>query len=366
MRAALTLAFALAALAPSARADDGACDGARCSGQGECFEENGAAHCLCDAGFAELGLTCVPSDTEDAVLRARHAPGAAERVVAAARAQVGRKRWQVGVGLEGFPGPLTDYLAPREWWCGDFVSWIYAGAGVPLSGGSAGGWLITDNRAIAAWHAQRDLFVDRSHPEWSTFTPRPGDFVRFRTDRYGHAAIVEDVVGDTLHLIEGNVSNAVARGTYYHWRRNRRIDGIGRMALDNAPPSVDAGRDVEVRLGEPLDLVGGVDDDGPREAIEARWTGPEGVWFDEPDAASTRARFAAAGTYALTLRVEDGEHAAVDRIVVRVIDPPPPAPPVAPPAPARAGCAATPASAPRAWPLGVLGLRLLARSRRRG
>ncbi len=340
MRALFVLALASTAIV--ARAQD-PCAGVECSGRGECFEENGRAHCLCDAGYAELSLGCVPSAGEDVALRARRAPGAAARVVALAAHEVDRKRWRVGEDATDALGPLTDYLEPYEWWCGDFVSWIYARAGVPLTGGSAGGWLVTDNRAIAAWHAQRGLFVDRAHPDWATFTPRPGDFVRFRTDRYGHAAIVERVVGDTLHLIEGNVANAVLRGRYQRWRTQRRIEGIGRMALDNAPPHADAGPDAEVVLGACAALAGHVEDDGPEAALAARWTAPEGAFVEAPDALRTRACFAAPGRYELTLHAEDGALRASDTLRVWVTAPPPePAPEEdAPLAAASSGCSAS-------------------------
>ncbi len=343
------------------------CAGVDCSGFGECFEENGRAHCLCDAGYAELSLGCVPAGGEDALLRARHVTGAGARAVALAAREVDRKRWRVGEDVDGDFGPLMEYLEPLEWWCGDFVSWIYARAGVPLSGGSSGGWLVTDNRAIAAWHEQRGLFVDRRSPDWDTFVPRPGDFVRFRTDRYGHAAIVERVEGDTLHTIEGNVANAVLRETYHHFRRNRRIEGFGRLELEDAPPSVEAGPDRETLLGEPMALAGRAEDDGPLDALVVRWSAPEGVVLDDPAALDTRARFEAPGVYELALHADDGARSVVDRVRITVVEPPPapePEPEPAPLADPGPGCALSPVRGRLAWPLA--GLVLLALARRRG
>ncbi|MBX3276204.1 MAG: CHAP domain-containing protein [Sandaracinaceae bacterium] len=369
---ALSLALALGSVLPQAARADDRCAGVTCSDRGECFEENGRPHCLCDAGFAALALACAPSDGEDAALRARRAPGAAARVVALAAHEVGRKRWRVGEDAVDDVGPLTDYLDPYEWWCGDFVAWIFARAGVPLTGGAAGGWLVPDNRAIAAWHAQRGLFVDRSHPDWDTFVPRPGDFVRFRTSRFGHAGIVERVDGDTLHLVEGNVSNAVLRGRYFHWRRDRRIEGFGRTALENTRPIVEAGPDREVLLGEPVVLSGHVEDDGPRAQLRARWAGPPPARFEAPSSPVTQVRFDAPGAYELWLEADDGEHSTLDRVRVIVREPEPepepePTPLAAPPA---SPCAAAPGARPRGGPalallLASFGLRAARRPKRR-
>ncbi|MEZ4338454.1 MAG: CHAP domain-containing protein [Sandaracinaceae bacterium] len=347
-----------------AQAQRDPCADVSCSGLGECFEENGRAHCLCDAGYAELSLACMPAPGDEALLRARHVTDVGARVVALAAREVSRKRWRVGEDADDGFEPLTDYLEPLEWWCGDFVSWIYARAGTPLSGGSSGGWLVTDNRAIAAWHEQRGLFVDRRHPDWDTWVPRPGDFVRFRTDRYGHAAIVERVVGDTLHTIEGNVANAVTRETYYHFRRNRLIEGFGRLELDDAPPSVDAGSDVETLLGEPVVLRGSAEDDGPLEALLVRWSTPDGVTLDDGASPITRARFAGPGVYELALHADDGTRERIDRVRVTVRRPPEPEPEPEPEplADASGGCLAAPGARP-AW-LGALLLLAFARRRR--
>jgi len=317
--------LALCLVSVPATSQEATCEGVRCSEHGTCFEENGSLHCLCDAGYAELALTCVPSDTEEQVRRSRRNPDAIGQVMEIALAEVGHERWQVGRGVEGFPGPLTDYLEPFEWWCGDFVSWVYAAAGVPLSGGSNGGWLITDNRAIAAWHEQRGLWYDHDHPEWDTFEPRPGDFIRFFTARYGHAAIVAEVTGTTVWVVEGNVEGAVERTPYYHFRRNRLIDGFGRMALEDEMPTADAGADFVAVVATPLTLRAVATDDGPEDALRVSWSGPESALFEDAASLSSSVRFAEPGHFELELRVYDREDEYVaDWVHVSVLEPAPP------------------------------------------
>jgi len=351
VRAPASLLLCSLLCAPAARAQrDEACAQVDCSGHGTCFEENGAAHCLCDPGFSEVARACVPDDGEDAALRARHGEDVAGRILDVAIAELGHRRPEVGAGRTGDPGRLADHLAPHEWWCGDFVSWVYASAGVGFSGGSSGGWHIPDNRAIAAWFDVRGLWYDRSHPEWETTAPQAGDFVRIRTARYGHAAIVREVVGDTVHTIEGNVihdgerTSRVEHGTYYHFHRNPLIDGFGRVDLGNAPPSVEAGDDREIVLGESLVLHGEVTDDGPLDELVVRWSGPPDVRFEAPGEAVGEVWFTAPGEHVLTVTAHDASGIAVaDELTVRVAEPPPPPPEpepeLAPPAaPTTWGC----------------------------
>jgi hypothetical protein len=89
-------------------------------------------------------------------------------------------------------------------WCAYFVSWAAAQAGTPV--GEAGqGFGSVD--ALYAW-AQR---TGRAMPAAAGTPPNPGDLVVWDE----HVGIVESVDPDgTIHTIEGNSSNMVARRTH--------------------------------------------------------------------------------------------------------------------------------------------------------
>lgn len=311
----------LLSFASTAGAQDRACRGVRCSGHGECFAERGVPHCLCEAGFSAVGAACVPAGGEEEALRARRDPRAGERVVEIAMAEVGRRPREVGATLERPPYALRSHLMPNEWWCSDFVAWAYEAAGVGLTGGSSGGWHVSNNRAIRAWFAQRGQWIARGSDRWQTYEPRPGDYVRFDTERGGHSAIVHHVNGDTLYTVEGNLGSHVEVARYYHFRTIHFIDGIGVLALPNARPRVDAGEDAVVVAPAALTLRGTVEDDGPPEGLAVAWTkvrGPGELECDDPAALEAECGFSELGVYTLRLFATDGEHGVSDELAVEV------------------------------------------------
>jgi hypothetical protein len=95
-------------------------------------------------------------------------------------------------------------------WCAYFVSWLAQNAGAPIGAGGAGtGYVPT----LEAWGKQSGRWIDPSQ------LPQPGDIVIIDWDGNGgvadHTGIVEHVAPDgTVHTIEGNTSNMVARRTY--------------------------------------------------------------------------------------------------------------------------------------------------------
>ena len=99
----------------------------------------------------------------------------------------------------------------------------------------------------------------------------------------------------------------------------------------NFAPTVNAGVDRVVVLPGQTYLEGTVRDDGkPKAAPAVRWSqdsGPGTVTFGDATAASTTARFSAAGNYVLRLTADDGERSVSATLVVPV-DPPPPAVPL--------------------------------------
>lgn len=89
-------------------------------------------------------------------------------------------------------------------WCHMFVSWCAAQAGVPSS--------VVPKTASTTegmeWFKSRGLFKYKGK-----YIPKRGDLVYFKTGR-SHVGLVEKVTGSTLHTIEGNSSDKVARRTY--------------------------------------------------------------------------------------------------------------------------------------------------------
>lgn len=76
------------------------------------------------------------------------------------------------------------------------------------------------------------LMYYRNKGQFHTSGPKPGDQIFFgtSTSSVSHTGIVEKVVGSTVHTIEGNTSDKVARRTYA--LTNSTIVGYGRPAYD--------------------------------------------------------------------------------------------------------------------------------------
>jgi len=158
------------------------------------------------------------------------------RIVRIAEDQVGKGPATVGADLSDYPFALRRYVGPGDLWCTDFVSWVYKVAGAPLSGGGQGGWLIPNNVALRTWFERHGRWIGSGSAEWDSFEPRQGDYVRLHTLRGGHSALVRSVEGDTLHTVEGNVSNRVRLRTHQGYKEDRFIDGIGVLALPGERP----------------------------------------------------------------------------------------------------------------------------------
>ena len=100
-------------------------------------------------------------------------------------------------------------------WCHMFVSWCAYKAGVSVS-------IVPKTASTSAgmaWFKKKGLFRYKGR-----YTPKRGDIVYFKTNR-SHVGIVEKVSGSTLHTIEGNTSDKVARRTYP--LSNATITGYG-------------------------------------------------------------------------------------------------------------------------------------------
>lgn len=135
-----------------------------------------------------------------------------QRIVALAQGEVGVREAPPGsnestrireyrsatAGAYDTPGP----------WCAYFVSWLGRQAGAPVGpGGNGLGYVPT----LENWGRQTGRWLAAGMP------PAPGDVVTFNMGGgiADHTGIVERVDTDgTIHTIEGNSSNMVARRTY--------------------------------------------------------------------------------------------------------------------------------------------------------
>lgn len=117
-------------------------------------------------------------------------------------------------------GPIVDLFTGKhpEYWCADFVSYIYNAAGVPFNGGSTYGrpdWQLsrTLSKPSDKIMAMQGWFRDYG----TVFTaaerlPEPGDVVLKKRPGGGHAMIVEQTLPNgKLILISPNTGDAVRR-----------------------------------------------------------------------------------------------------------------------------------------------------------
>ena len=96
----------------------------------------------------------------------------------------------------------------------------------------------------------------------------------------------------------------------------------------NAPPTVSAGSDATATLpSATVALTGSATDDGPAASLTYQWSSAPatGVTFSAPTAAASNVTFTTAGTYTLTLTVNDGTQPGTDTLSVVVSGAPAPA-----------------------------------------
>lgn len=137
---------------------------------------------------------------------------------------------QVGKNVDDYPFAISNYLAPNEAWCSEFVSWVYRAAGYPLSGGSEGGWMVRSSVDLRGWFQKNTRFVSHTDPDWTNFEPSPGDYIRYDYQTLGgHSGIVRYAEGSTLYTVEGNVNNMVMLRTIKNYKdfSQTEVDGIG-------------------------------------------------------------------------------------------------------------------------------------------
>lgn len=90
-------------------------------------------------------------------------------------------------------------------WCHMFVSWCANQAGVSSS-------IVPKTASCSVgreWFANRGLFRYKGR-----YTPMRGDIIYFLSSGASHVGIVEYTSGNTVHTVEGNTSDRVARRSY--------------------------------------------------------------------------------------------------------------------------------------------------------
>ena len=126
-------------------------------------------------------------------------------------------------------------------WCSEFVSWVYHVSGNSFTGGyfsrkvrdltgERGRWMQRSTTRIVKWFNENAVYIDRSHPDWDTITPKPGDYIligRAGSETRRHSGIVEYISADgTLHALEGNNSRRdVDRYQYPAYKTNTTDNG---------------------------------------------------------------------------------------------------------------------------------------------
>ena len=101
-------------------------------------------------------------------------------------------------------------------WCHMFVSWCANQAGVKTS-------IVPKTASCSSgmnWFKKKNLFKYKGK-----YTPKRGDIIYFCSAGSSHVGIVEKVSGNTVHTVEGNTSNKVARRSYS--LNAARITGYG-------------------------------------------------------------------------------------------------------------------------------------------
>jgi len=184
-------------------------------------------------------------------------------IVSIAVAENGRGPQEVGREINFYPYDLGRYLGPDEAWCSEFVAWVYRVAGDPFTGGYEGGWLLRSSTQIRSWFQNNKRFINKSDPDWNSFIPVAGDYIRYDTSGGGHSGIVRYVEGSTLYTVEGNVSNLVRLRVINDWRNaSNSIDGIGVRNSSETTPD-------PVQTPVPTTIPGDVNLDGQVNIIDA-------------------------------------------------------------------------------------------------
>lgn len=118
----------------------------------------------------------------------------------------------VAIGEIGYAEEGSNKTKYGKWygmngaaWCHMFVSWCANQAGISVS-------IVPKTASTTTgmeWFKSKGLFKYKGK-----YTPKRGDIIYFKSAGASHVGIVEKVEGSTVHTVEGNTSNKVARRNY--------------------------------------------------------------------------------------------------------------------------------------------------------
>jgi hypothetical protein len=164
--------------------------------------------------------------------------GGSGSIVAIAQAELAKRVLEDPIGCDaGNPSTPGDcgkevnkYTdSTLEYWCADFVSWVYKQAGTPFKGGSSGGWRIASVEGVQAYMERSGTFHTNGQ---DSPDPKPGDVYVINNGE--HIGIVVKVEGNKLYAISGNTStenyaNGVGVGdtVYTNYKNDGSITGYG-------------------------------------------------------------------------------------------------------------------------------------------
>lgn len=164
--------------------------------------------------------------------------GGSGDIVSIAQAELKKKVMEDPIGCDaGNPSVSGDcgkevnkYTdSTLEYWCADFVSWVYKTAGTPFKGGSSGGWRIPSVEGVRDYMKANGTYIANSS---GSPDPKPGDV--YVINDGVHIGIVVKVQDGDLYAISGNTStenysNGVGVGDtiYKDYKSNSSITGYG-------------------------------------------------------------------------------------------------------------------------------------------
>ena len=117
-----------------------------------------------------------------------------------------------------------------EAWCASFVSWVYKQAGIPFTGGDAGGWLHAGAAELQQYFKAKEVYFAAGAQ-----SPAPGDVVFWvgadgSVSNPGHVSIVTAVNGNTFDDIGGNEqSKILASKGFKNIAGDQGLIGFGRI-----------------------------------------------------------------------------------------------------------------------------------------
>ena len=220
----------------------------------------------------------------------------------------------------------TQQTDPLELFAGGDVVIVDGGSSQELAGSTISGTIELEAPYRSRWVTRVGFYLDG--------VPGEGTFLAEPDARPFIASLDTTTLADGPHTL---VTAAVAEkrnGTSVRMSDTEFIvDNSGSTGPANSPPSVEAGPDLVLVQGSPVQLAGHATDDGlPGDGLHLGWSkrsGPGSVTFSNASVAEPSATIDTPGDYVLRLTANDGDLSNFDEVTVTVLEPssaPPPSP----------------------------------------